>query len=126
MLVISSLERLFLSRISKRRFSFIVNNGREDKILFLLHIYNDRIVKTDKCFYVVVNYSEQNKTIPTTMKINLLSKYYDEVLSFTYEYVILKDYTLIPINGIFVSRPKEYQTYFYVDSFDEKPELFEE
>lgn len=75
---------------------------------------------------MVVNYSEQNKTIPTTMKINLLSKYYDEVLSFTYEYVILKDYTLIPINGIFVSRPKEYQTYFYVDSFDEKPELFEE
>lgn len=126
MLVISSLERLFLSRISKRRFSFIVNNGREDKILFLLHIYNDCIVKTDKCFYEVVNYSEQNKTIPTTMKINLLSKYYDEVLSFTYEYVILKDYTLIPINGIFVSRPKEYQTYFYVDSFDEKPELFEE
>ena len=126
MLVISSLERLFLSRISKRRFSFIVNNGREDKILFLLHIYNDRIVKTDKCFYEVVNYSEQNKTIPTTMKINLLSKYYDEVLSFTYEYVILKDYTLIPINDIFVSRPKEYQTYFYVDSFDEKPELFDE
>lgn len=126
MLVISSLERLFLSRISKRRFSFIVNNGREDKILFLLHIYNDRIVKTDKCFYEVVNYSEQNKTIPTTMKISLLSKYYDEVLSFTYEYVILKDYTLIPINDIFVSRPKEYQTYFYVDSFDEKPELFEE
>lgn len=126
MLVISSLERLFLSRISKRRFSFTVNNGREDKILFLLHIYNDRIVKTDKCFYEVVNYSEQNKTIPTTMKISLLSKYYDEVLSFTYEYVILKDYTLIPINDIFVSRPKEYQTYFYVDSFDEKPELFEE
>lgn len=126
MLVISSLERLFLSKISKRRFSFIVNNGREDKILFLLHIYNDRIVKTDKCFYEVVNYSEQNETIPTTMKINLLSKYYDEVLSFTYEYVILKDYTLISINGIFVSRPKEYQTYFYVDSFDEKPELFEE
>lgn len=126
MLVISSLERLFLSRISKRRFSFIVNNGREDKILFLLHIYNDRIVKTDKCFYEVVNYSEQNKTIPTTMKISLLSKYYDEVLSFTYEYVILEDYTLIPINDIFVSRPKEYQTYFYVDSFDEKPELFEE
>ncbi len=126
MLVISSLERLFLSRISKRRFSFTVNNGREDKILFLLHIYNDRIVKTDKCFYEVVNYSEQNKTIPTTMKINLLSKYYDEVLSFTYEYVILEDYTLIPINDIFVLRPKEYQAYFYVDSFDEKPELFEE
>ena len=117
---------LFLSRISKRRFSFIVNNGREDKILFLLHIYNDRIVKTDKCFYEVVNYSEQNETIPTTMKINLLSKYYDEVLTFTYEYVILKDYTLIPINDIFVSRPKEYQTYYYVDRFDEKPELFEE
>lgn len=126
MLVISSLERLFLSRISKRRFSFIVNNGREDKILFLLHIYNDRIVKTDKCFYEVVNYSEQNETIPTTMKINLLSKYYDEVLTFTYEYVILKDYTLIPINDIFVSRPKEYQTYYYVDRFDEKPELFDE
>lgn len=60
------------------------------------------------------------------MKINLLSKYYDEVLTFTYEYVILKDYTLIPINDIFVSRPKEYQTYYYVDRFDEKPELFDE
>ncbi|MGN1379126.1 MAG: hypothetical protein ACI4XR_01855 [Bacilli bacterium] len=92
----------------------------------ILHIYNDRIVKTDKAFYEVVNYSENNKTIPTTMKISLLSKYYDEVLTFTYEYVILKDYTLIPINDVFVSRSKEYQTYYYVDRFDEKPQLFEE
>ncbi|MGM9882056.1 MAG: hypothetical protein ACI31S_04365 [Bacilli bacterium] len=92
----------------------------------ILHIYNDRILKTDKGFYEVVNYSEDAKTIPTTMKIKLLSKYYDEVLTFTYEYVILKDYTLIPINDIFVSRPKEYQTYYYIDRFDEKPESFEE
>lgn len=92
----------------------------------ILHIYNDRIVKTDKCFYEVVNYSEDAKTIPTTMKIKLLSKYYDEVLTFTYEYVILKDYTLIPINDIFVSRPKEYQTYYYIDRFDEKPQEFVE
>ena len=92
----------------------------------ILHIYNDRIVKTDKCFYEVVNYSEDAKTIPTTMKIKLLSKYYDEVLTFTYEYVVLKDYTLIPINDIFVSRPKEYQTYYYIDRFDEKPQEFVE
>lgn len=104
-------------------FDKINGNYEGEKIL---RIYNDRIVKTDKGFYEVVNYSEENKTIPTTMKINLLSKYYDEVLTFTYEYVILKDYTLIPINDIFVSRPKEYQTYYYVDRFDEKPESFEE
>ncbi|MGM9875991.1 MAG: hypothetical protein ACI310_02050 [Bacilli bacterium] len=102
-------------------FDKINGNYEGEKIL---HIYNDRIVKTDKGFYEVVNYSEDAKTIPTTMKIKLLSKYYDEVLTFTYEYVILKDYTLIPINDIFVSRPKEYQTYYYIDRFDEKPQEF--
>ncbi|MGN1357940.1 MAG: hypothetical protein ACI4WU_01095 [Bacilli bacterium] len=104
-------------------FDKINGNYEGEKIL---HIYNDRIVKTDKGFYEVVNYSDEDKTIPTTMKINLLSKYYDEVLTFTYEYVILKDYTLIPINDVFVSRTKEYQTNYYVDRFDEKPESFEE
>ena len=35
--------------------------------------------------------------------MNLLSKYYDEVLTLTYEYVILKDYTIIPINDTLVN-----------------------
>lgn len=57
-------------------FDKINGNYEGEKIL---HIYNDRIVKTDKGFYEIVNYSEENKTITTTMKINLLSKYYNDV-----------------------------------------------
>ena len=39
----------------------------------------------------------------------MLSKYYDDVLTFTYEYVILKDYTLLPIKDTFVNRRKNMQ-----------------
>lgn len=62
-------------------------------------IYNERILKTDKAFYELMSYFDTNlnKTVTTTVRINLLTKYYDEVLTFTYKYVILKDYTIIPI-----------------------------
>ena len=62
----------------------------------------------------------------TTLKMNLLSKYYDEVLTFTYEYVILNDYTLIPINDIVTKRKKEYKYNYYVDKFEETLEEFVE
>lgn len=42
------------------------------------------------------------------MKIKLLSNYYDDVLTFTYKYVILKDYTIIPINDVTDSRFHAY------------------
>lgn len=57
------------------------------------------------------------------MKIDLLTKYYDEVLTFTYEYVILKDYTLIPINDC-LNRPQKYQTDHYRGTLNEKPSIF--
>lgn len=86
----------------------------------ILRIYNDRILKTDKGFYEIARYSGDDGPITTTFKIDLLSKYYDEVLTFTYEYVVLKDYTLIPIDDVMINRNKKYQTSFYVDRFEEK------
>ena len=92
----------------------------------ILRIYNDRILKTDKGFYEIARYSGDDGPITTTFKINLLSKYYDEVLTFTYEYVVLKDYTLIPIDDVMINRNKKYQTSFYVDRFEEKKNVFVE
>lgn len=68
----------------------------------VIRIYNERILKTDKGFYELMSYFDKNlnKRIVTTVKINMLTKYYDEVLTFTYKYVVLKDLTLIPINDI--------------------------
>ena len=74
----------------------------------VIRIYNERILKTDKAFYEIVSYFDNNlnKTITTTIKINLLTKYYNDVLTFTYKYVILKDYTLIPINDVMINSYK--------------------
>lgn len=51
---------------------------------------------------------------------------YDEVLTFTYEYVILKDYTMIPIDGVMTNRGKTYNYNFYVDRFEEVKDTFVE
>ena len=93
----------------------------------ILDIYNDRIVRTDKGFYEIVKYYDKDGNIKTTtLKMELPSKYYDEVLTFTYEYVILNDYTLIPINDIVTKRKKEYKYNYYVDKFEETLEEFVE
>ena len=85
----------------------------------IIRIYNERILKTDKGFYEIVDYYDTSGKKTTTMKIDLLTKYYNEVLTFTYEYVILKDYTLIPINDC-ITRPKKYQTNYYRGTLNEK------
>ena len=92
----------------------------------ILHIYNDRIVKTDKGFYELIEYSDNGNIYTTTMKIDLLTKYYDDVLTFTYDYVILKDYTLIPINDVMTNRIQKYLNGFYLGRLDEKPVEFVE
>lgn len=97
----------------------------------VIRIYNERILKTDKGFYEIVSYfdKELNKTITTTIKINLLTKYYNDVLTFTYKYVILKDYTLIPINDVMINRANDYQYNEFISSFNsikEVPKVFEE
>lgn len=51
---------------------------------------------------------------------------YDEVLTFTYEYVILKDYTMIPIDGVMTNRGKTYNYNSYVDRFEEVKDTFVE
>lgn len=89
----------------------------------IIRIYNERILKTDKGFYEIVDYYDTSGKKTTTMKIDLLTKYYNEVLTFTYEYVILKDYTLIPINDC-LTRPKKYQTNYYRGTLNEKPSIF--
>lgn len=93
----------------------------------ILDIYNDRIVRTDKGFYEIVKYYDKDGNVKTTtLKMELPSKYYDEVLTFTYEYVVLNDYTLIPINDIVTKRKKEYKYNYYVDKFEETLEEFVE
>lgn len=93
----------------------------------ILDIYNDRIIRTDKGFYEIVKYYDKDGNIKTTtLKMELPSKYYDEVLTFTYEYVILNDYTLVPINDIVTKRGKEYKYNYYVDKFEETLEEFVE
>lgn len=97
----------------------------------VIRIYNERILKTDNAFYEIVSYFDNNlnKTITTTIKINLLTKYYNDVLTFTYKYVILKDYTLIPINDVMINRANDYQYNEFISSFNsikEVPKVFEE
>ncbi len=90
----------------------------------ILNVYNDRIIRTDKGFYEIVDYYKDGEKITTTLKMKMLSKYYDDVLTFTYEYVILKDYTLIPIKDTFVNRDKKYVEYNYKDCFETELKSF--
>ena len=91
----------------------------------IIRIYNERIVKTDKAFYELMSYfdTDLNKTVTTTVKINKLTKYYDEVLTFTYKYVVLKDLTLIPINDIMENRVREYQYDYFLSGFNYMSEV---
>lgn len=86
----------------------------------VIRIYNERIVKTDKGFYELMSYfdNDLNKRIITTVKINMLTRYYDEILTFTYKYVVLKDYTLLPINDIMENRVREYSDDYYLSGFN--------
>ena len=86
----------------------------------VIRIYNERIVKTDKGFYELMSYFDENsnKKVVTTVKINMLTKYYDEVLTFTYKYVILKDLTLIPINDIMENRVRDYPDDYFLSGFN--------
>ena len=91
----------------------------------VIRIYNERILKTDKAFYEIVSYfdKELNKNVTTTMKIKLLTKYYNDVLTFTYKYVVLKDLTLIPINDIMENRVREYQYDYFLSGFNYMSEV---
>ena len=86
----------------------------------VIRIYNERILKTDKGFYEIMSYFDTNlnKTVTTTVRINLLTKFYDEILTFTYKYVVLKDYTLIPINDVMESRVRDYPYYYFISGFN--------
>ena len=86
----------------------------------VIRIYNERILKTDKGFYEIMSYFDTNlnKTVTTTDRINLLTKLYDEILTFTYKYVVLKDYTLIPINDVMESRVRDYSYDSFMSGFN--------
>ena len=86
----------------------------------IIRIYNERILKTDKGFYELMSYfdNELNKRIITTVKINMLTRYYDEILTFTYKYVVLKDYIFIPINDVMENRVREYSDDYYLSGFN--------
>lgn len=91
----------------------------------VIRIYNERIVKTDKGFYELMSYfdTNSNKKITTTVKINMLTKYYDEILTFTYKYVVLKDYTLIPINDVMENRVRDYSYDYLLSGFNYMSEV---
>ncbi len=91
----------------------------------VIRIYNERLLKTDKCFYELMSYFDENsnKKVVTTVKINMLTKYYDEVLTFTYKNVILKDLTLIPINDIMENRVREYSDDYFLSGFNSMNEV---
>ena len=86
----------------------------------VIRIYNERIVKTDKGFYELMSYfdTDSNKSVTTTVRINMLTKYYDEILTFTYKYVVLKDYTLIPINDVMENRVRDYSYDYFLSGFN--------
>lgn len=92
----------------------------------ILNVYNDRIIRTDKAFYEVVDYYKNGERTSATLKMSMLTKYYDDVLTFTYKYVVLKDYTLIPISDTFINRNKKYVEYNYKDCFEEEIKDFNE
>ena len=91
----------------------------------VIRIYNERIFKTDKRFYELMSYFDKNlnKRVVTTVKINMLTKYYDEVLTFTYKYVILKDLTLITINDVMENRVRDYPGDYYLSIFNSMNEV---
>ena len=113
--------------INKKDYGFaktkIEGNYEGEKIL---NVYNDRIIRTDKAFYEVVDYYKNGEKTSATLKMNMLTKYYDDVLTFTYKYVVLKDYTLIPISDTFTNRNKKYVEYNYKDCFEEEIKDFTE
>ena len=86
----------------------------------IIRIYNERIVKTDKSFYEIMKYfdTNTNETKNILVKIKSLTKYYDEVLTFTYKYVILKDYTIIPINDVMENRVRDYNNDYFLSGFN--------
>ena len=100
----------------------VSGNYENEKII---RIYNERILKTDKGFYEIMDYFDNslNKKITTTVRINMLTKYYNEVLTFTYKYVILKDYTLIPINDVMENRVRDYPDDYYLSGFNSMNEV---
>lgn len=91
----------------------------------VIRIYNERILKTDKVFYELMSYfdTNSNKKITTTVKINMLTKYYNEILTFTYKYVVLKDYTLIPINDVMENRVRDYSYDYFLSGFNYMSEV---
>ena len=91
----------------------------------VIRIYNERILKTDKVFYELMSYfdTNSNKKITTTVKINMLTKYYNEILTFTYKYVVLKDYTLIPINDVMENRVRDYSYDYLLSGFNYMSEV---
>lgn len=100
----------------------------KDKDEKVIRVYNDRIVRTDKNFYELMSYfdTNKNKTVTMLVKIKSLSKYYSEVLTFTYKYVVLRDFTIIPIDDVMESRVRPYTYDSFISGFNSMDEVREE
>lgn len=100
----------------------VKGNYKGEKVL---RIYNERIVKTNKSFYEIMTYydSDTKKDETILVKIKLLTEHYDEILTFTYKYVILKNYTIIPINDVMKNKPGFYISNYFLSSFKNMKEV---
>lgn len=107
------------------RYPTIDNINTDFKQEKIERIYNERILKTDKNFYELMSYFDknQNKTVVIPVKINKLSKYHDDILTFTYKYVILKDYTFLPIKDVMENRVREYTDSYFLSGFNSEEEV---
>lgn len=113
----NKLYRILYQDTKYPSFSEIKGSYNNEKVI---RIYNERIVKTDKSFYEMMTYfdTNSNKTETAMVRIKSLTKYYDEVLTFTYKYVILKDLTIIPINDLMENRVRDYSYDYFLSGFN--------
>lgn len=93
----------------------------------IITVYSNNFLKTDKGYYLIRKYyadepDESGSTERvTTLRINLMTKYYDEILTISYQYIILKDYTVIPIKDIIT----DYVSSDYTGGYNTPPEKLE-
>ena len=99
-----------------------------ENLLFIneLHIYSSQFSIVSAALFLSSMFYSLTKDIQLISWFFTFS-HYDEVLTFTYKYVILNDLTLIPINDVMENRVRDYPDDYYLSSFTSMSEgIYEE
>lgn len=85
-----------------------------ENLLFIteLHIYSSQFSIVSAALFLSSMFYSLTKDIQLISWFFTFS-HYDEVLTFTYKYVILNDLTLIPINDVMENRIRDYPDNYY-------------